>query len=316
MTKNQQVPYQTYTNLPSSLPDRPYIPYYVWPATNRKPRAIIHIVHGMSEHATRYQDLANWFSRQGFVVVGHDHIGHGPLAKANQRLGYFGSRQASRDLVEDLRRVVQANQDRFPGLAYIILGHSMGSYITRLFLDQYSNQVDASILTGTNATSLLYFLGGQVADLLNLYQPQAVNYAIHRQLFGGGLVKTKDGVMTDNPLWYPPAPGQTHDFPLAAFPFTNNGFAELVKLASRATRPSWAKRLDPQLKLLIIGGLKDPLVNGGRDLDRLANQVQASPVQSARLLVYPNKGHEVLQYSGAQAVYQDILNWLNTWLDQ
>ena len=51
------------------------------------PRAVLQIVHGVSEYILRYEPFAEFLTQRGFAVVGHDHIGHGQsLADGAPRL--------------------------------------------------------------------------------------------------------------------------------------------------------------------------------------------------------------------------------------
>lgn len=40
----------------------------------------------MQEHIGRYNDFANFLANNGYIVVGHDHLGHGNTAKCEDDL--------------------------------------------------------------------------------------------------------------------------------------------------------------------------------------------------------------------------------------
>ena len=42
-----------------------------------EPRGIVQIIHGMIEHIGRYEDFAEFLRSKGYIVAGHDHLGHG-----------------------------------------------------------------------------------------------------------------------------------------------------------------------------------------------------------------------------------------------
>lgn len=56
---------------------------------SQPPRGILQIVHGMAEHRRRYYDFMEFCAQQGFVVIIHDHRGHGDSIKRPEDLGYF-----------------------------------------------------------------------------------------------------------------------------------------------------------------------------------------------------------------------------------
>ncbi len=49
----------------------------IWQPVGQKPVAVVQIIHGMAEHIERYEPFARYLAERGFLVCGHDHIGHG-----------------------------------------------------------------------------------------------------------------------------------------------------------------------------------------------------------------------------------------------
>ena len=98
------------------------------------PRAVVQICHGMCEYILRYEELAQHLTDAGYAVCGIDHLGHGSTARLNnEMLGYFGEKGAWNNLVEDQEIERKAISAHFAGLPYFLLGHSMGSFVARLY---------------------------------------------------------------------------------------------------------------------------------------------------------------------------------------
>lgn len=299
--------YDTET-IPSASAVRPFIPVYAW-KNAENPKAIIHIVHGMSEFGGRYKKVAESFVDQNFLVIAHDHIGHGGLAKEHNSLGYFGTTEAGNIMVEDLHRVVEETKKRYPNLPYYVLGHSMGAYVTRLYLDKYSDEIDGVLLSGTNTNSPLYATGAALAPILNIIHPSAYNYYIHQKLFGTGLTDDPAVGKAFPEYWYPPKDGEEREWPLVGFVFTNNGFAELVKIAHRATISSWLKNIRRDLPVAIIAGRNDPLINGGKETEKLAKEFMRADFKDVTIMMFENRGHECMMYGNTKPVYELINKW-------
>ncbi|MBQ4411112.1 MAG: alpha/beta fold hydrolase, partial [Firmicutes bacterium] len=121
------------------------IQYYVWrpeaEAYRDKPVAILQIIHGMSEYVGRYGGFAEWLAQQGVLVVGDDHIGHGTSADPSN-YGYFGHSDGWKHLVDDEEKLRCLMREQFPDTPYVILGHSMGSFILRAWLAMYAKAAD------------------------------------------------------------------------------------------------------------------------------------------------------------------------------
>ncbi len=116
-----------------------------WP----RPRGILQITHGMCEYIERYEEFAEFLCGQGFIVTGHDLLGHGRSAAIDEELGYFSYRHPCRTLLEDMRRLYLYTKRKFPGLPCYMLGHSMGSYLLRCYLARYDSIPDGAIIMGT-----------------------------------------------------------------------------------------------------------------------------------------------------------------------
>ena len=110
------------------------------------PRAIVQLVHGMAEHIDRYDAPARALCDAGYLVVGHTHLGHGPKAKV---LGHFADEGGWDCLLEDIHRLRLETEQAYPGVPYFLLGHSMGSFLTRCYLTQHGEGLRGAVLSGT-----------------------------------------------------------------------------------------------------------------------------------------------------------------------
>ena len=105
-----------------------------WLPDDGKYEAVLQITHGMIEYIERYRGFAEYLTERGFLVVGHDHLGHGASVRSEDDWGYFAKDHPSDTLVEDMHRLRQTVQSENPGIPYFMLGHSMGSYMLRKYL--------------------------------------------------------------------------------------------------------------------------------------------------------------------------------------
>ena len=85
--------------------------------------------YGMEEHILRYERFAAFLAKQGFVVCGNDHTGHGRSVEHWQDRGFFGEEEGSwQYIIEDMRYVMEFVKKKFPELPLFLIGHSMGSF--------------------------------------------------------------------------------------------------------------------------------------------------------------------------------------------
>ena len=129
------------------------------------PRAVVQIVHGVSEYVGRYDAFARFLADHGFVVCGEDHLGHGKTA-SDGVYGYFGKKDGWKHVISDVRCMRERMGEQWPGLPYFLFGHSMGSFLTRTYLIRWPGTVSAAILSGTGQESpFLLALGSLICKL-------------------------------------------------------------------------------------------------------------------------------------------------------
>ena len=103
---------------------------------------VVQILHGMCEHKERYYDFMKYLAEKGYLCVIHDHRGHGSSVVSDADLGYFYD--AGYDgLIEDAHQVTELIKESVGDVPYILLGHSMGSFITRNYLFRYGTGIQA-----------------------------------------------------------------------------------------------------------------------------------------------------------------------------
>ncbi len=113
---------------------------------SEKPKALLHIIHGYAEHVDRYKNVVDELVPAGYAVLGTDHQGHGRSDGKRCHVNSF------MDFIADEKQFrEQIVKQRYPGIPYIMLGHSMGSIIAMNYAEIYPEDIDALVLSGTGA---------------------------------------------------------------------------------------------------------------------------------------------------------------------
>ncbi len=116
--------------------------YREWLPDDRTFRAIVFILHGLSEHSGRYRHVAEALTAVGFACYGIDHRGHGKSA---------GPRSLIVDLqlaVDDLDQLYALTRAQHPSVPHLLFGHSMGSLIGLGFALRYPERLRALATCG------------------------------------------------------------------------------------------------------------------------------------------------------------------------
>lgn len=258
--------------------------------------ALVQILHGMQEHKERYDDFAKFLQSKGYSVLIHDHLGHGKSISDRHPLGDMISFSHVLRDIDIVRRSVDNN------LPYIIFGHSMGSFLARIYASQY--KVDALIACGT----------GQNSDL----QAKAAKLLLKMKKPGVPLYDIQDMIMKrmeknfEHPLdWlsYNKTNQRAYvEDALCGEPFTREGFTTLLDIAINLNKNE-TYRHSSAVKILLISGEDDPVGDFTKGV-KYAEEKYKSYGKDVRAILYPNMSHEILNENGREQVYRDVLDFL------
>ena len=264
------------------------ITYYEWLV--EKPHAIVQLLHGVGEHARRYEKLIGELNAAGYSVVADDHRGHGQTGLTQHggdrsKLGRLGP-GGLRATIAAVHQLSGMLRDRFPDVPLVLLGHSWGSLIAQILVNTHAADYDAVVLTGTA-------------------------YRWAGSMNGGDLNKRHKHLGTTGAEWLSRDTAISEAFygdPL-------NFSADVLKLFGVADglrlfgRP--ARNLPAELPILILVGSDDSL-GGARSAERLAESyVRRSGLIDVEAIVYDDARHEVFNETNRDEVVADLLAWLD-----
>ena len=271
------------------------------------PRAVVQLVHGMAEHMDRYDPVARRLNRAGLAVIGHTHLGHGPRA---QRQGYFADHDGWQRLIDDVHRLRGIAQEQFPGLPYLMLGHSMGSFVTRCYLQEHGEGLAGAMLSGTGhfdrktVTAAL-----AAANLVCLFGGARKPSALIDRLAFGGYNKPFAPCRTDFD-WLSRADAEVDKYiadPYCGFLFTGSGYRELFRGLKRLTDLEALRRMPKELPLLLFSGDSDPVGGMGRGVEQVAREMRDAGMEHVEVRLYPGGRHEILNETNRDEVVRDVI---------
>ena len=283
------------------------------------PRAVLQISHGVSEYILRYEPLASYLTDRGFAVVGHDHLGHGgSVAPGAPRL-YFGPEGSWNWVVRDLESRRQLAKQRFPGIPYFLLGHSMGSFLAREHLIRYPGTVDGAILMGTGQMPPAFIATAKafITRQIRKYGEENPSPAVERLSFG-----TYNRLFAPNRTaydWLSVTPGNVDDFlsdPLCSGNPSTGLFREMLNGLEFICRDEHLKHMAPDVPILFLSGAMDPVGGCGKGVQRAFRGFQNAGVRDVSIRLYPDLRHEILNEACREAVYEDLFRWMSAHISQ
>lgn len=295
----------------------------VWlpePARAAAPRGIVQVVHGMSEHSARYEPFAEVLCAQGYLVCCNDHVGHGLTASHVDDLGHIPLARGADILLRDVGglrcRVAARMAERLGGQAvpYVLFGHSLGSFIVRVYLTRRAKGVAAAVICGTGQQPpALAGAGNALCRALAAFKGERYRSKLIHELVVGAYGRAIKGAHTPYD-WLSTDPAVVRAYredSRCGRVFTVGGYAAVTSLAALSQRRSLARCIPRDLPLLFIAGADDPVGAQGRGVRRAARQYRELGMTRVSDIVYPGMRHEILNEPGRARVCRDVLAWLD-----
>ena len=281
-------------------------------------RGVLQIAHGVAEHIGRYDDFARYLNGQGIVVAGHDHLGHGQSLPEGGTPVYFGEENGWMHAVDDIHGLHEILAKRFKRLPHLIMGHSMGSFLTRSYLIRYPGEKKAAILMGTGWQPGYMLTGGTLVAKRFLYKngPDSTSPFVTELAFGGynrAFAPNRTGFD-----WLSADPENVDRYiadPLCGADATVGLFRDMLGGIRFNQKPANLKKMDPSMPVLFISGEDDPVGAMGKGVKRSCAAFQKAGMQDVTIKLYAGLRHEILNEKPMQqTVYSDIHDWLSRYI--
>ncbi|WP_341961386.1 lysophospholipase [Planococcus maritimus] len=279
-----------------------------------KPKGHVHIIHGMAEHSGRYEDFIESLNGQGFTVSIHDQRGHGKTAERNGETGYFAETDGFSRVVEDAREIIQSMQAEIGELPFTLLGHSMGSFVARRYLQLHGQDVDCAVLSGTGGHPGVSLSAGiAVAKSFSRLKGKAsINPILGKLIFGS---YNKDFIDEPSKFSWLSRKAETvaqyEADPWCGFEMANQFYVDLFEGLGIIHRMGEVARIPKNLPVLFISGSMDPVGAKGSGVFQAAAQFDKAGIENVKVYMAEEGRHEVLHEVNAETYQQVIMDWIN-----
>ncbi len=277
------------------------------------PRAVVQIVHGMAEHAARYERFAEALTGAGYAVYAHDQRGHGQTA-AEADHGIFAERDGWSVVIADVRTVTEFAQAEHPGLPVVLFGHSMGSFVSRAYTALHGARLAGLVLSGTGGNpGPLAAVGKAVAGVQARVRGRRHQSGLMTKLTFGQYNARFKPARTEFD-WLSRDEAEVDAYiadPLCGNVFSAAFYADLLGGLQQINRSAAFAAVPRDLPVLVFSGSADPVGAGGKGVREVAEAYRSAGVSDVTMRLYPDARHELLNETNRDEVTADILAWLD-----
>lgn len=281
--------------------------------SDSEPKGVIHILHGMADHAERYGDFAEYMIQMGYVVYAHDHRKQGKSLTCREEVGIFNHQDTFENMVADVHIVHEYIQQIDKGLNVVVLGHSMGSMLCRRYIQEYGHEVSKAIIMGTmmgkNSISRIGIVFGK---LVALTSPKKKRSSFLNRLAVGSFNKPFEPGRTAFD-WLSRDNKQVDQYiqdPLCGYDYSALFYVEFLKgILAGHKRSNIIKT--PHIPLLFISGSNDPVGLNGQGVSQVVELYRNLGYNNdITLKLFDGARHEILNETNQVEVYHYIAGWV------
>ena len=273
-------------------------------------RGILQIVHGIAEHVERYDHFAEFMTAQGYVVVAEDHMGHGKSVNGDGIQGYFHGGWFC--AVEDTWQLMQKTKAEYPDLPYILLGHSMGSFMVRNILYLHPDSgIDGVIISGTcwQPAAAMPAIVKIMETACRVVGERNPSPKLQKLVFGSYNARVEhfrtplDWVSRDSRIV------DAHPM-MQGFQPKAGLLRDMMVGITSVEQPNNLAKMKKDLPVFFVAGGDDPVGNYGKGVQTCANAFRKAGMADVSLRIYPLCRHEILNEINKEEIFGDILEWI------
>jgi alpha-beta hydrolase superfamily lysophospholipase len=286
---------------------------YRW-LPNAPPKAVVQIVHGLAEHAARYARVAEALCSAGYAVYADDHRGHGRTARTPAELGLFAERDGWTKGINDLWLLNRRIATDHLGLPIVLLGHSLGSFMTQYFICEHGEALAAAVLSASNGKPPP-IVALVLARLERLRLGQRGHSPLMQALFFGAFNKPFAPARTPFD-WLSRDTEEVDKYiadPLCGFESTVQLYIDVLQGLRETAKPSRQAQIPKTLPIYIFNGSRDPVSN---NVDQLLDAYRAAGLTQVVHKVYSDGRHESFNETNRDVVTRDLIAWLDGVIDR
>jgi alpha-beta hydrolase superfamily lysophospholipase len=273
------------------------------------------VVHGLAEHAGRYERLADALNAAGLIVWAHHHRGHGLNPVPGIR-GHFGDNDGWRALVDDAWRVSARLLSTWPGLPLVLFAHSMGSFVGQRVLAEHGSSFCAAVFSGSNGPpGITERIARRVAGLQVLTLGQRAPGAWLQKIVFEHTYNAPFGPDAPPNTWLSRDANEVLKYnadPDCGFPLTSQAWLDLLNARVAQGAVAFFRRIPSALPVHVIAGTRDPVGEEVKGVRRLLKAFADAGLSNVSSRLYDGARHELVNELNRDEVTSELIAWISS----
>lgn len=259
-------------------------------------KAVVIVVHDLGENRHNYEHFANVLSRQGYVVVVPDLVGHGE-SLVNFERGYFGEGDITQAVIQDYFKLQNIIMRKYPDTFYFMLGSGVGSNIALLYASQYGECLSGLMLLSPIRHLSHLTLRKMITEMH--MRIKGSHYHSHNRLLKlrptheSGIVKKRRDQFNED------------------FTYASKALEDIYQFVEMSNSTETLQNIPHHLPMLFVSGKKDGMAHFSADHKWLCPLYQQEGFEEVKSKIYYQSGHHLMFDVEREELYKDILDYLN-----
>jgi alpha-beta hydrolase superfamily lysophospholipase len=283
-------------------------------------RCIVHINHGLAEHAERYARFATILSEAGCHVYAHDHRGHGRTTAKDAPQGVFSiAGNGVEKVLLDCAAVQENARAQHPDLPLVMFGHSMGGLITMNYVLAHAERLAGAAVWNSNFSG---GIAGRLAQGILHYERFRLGSDIPSRLLPKLTFDT----------WAQKIPDRRTDFdwlshidkevdayiadPDCGWNASVSMWQDIFDLVFKGGDVRGANGKAKALPIQLLGGGQDPATDNSAATQHQFKRLKSNGFTAVKKIVFPSARHETLNDTDQNAATEAFIDFLQTCTDK
>lgn len=274
------------------------------------PKAVIQMVHGMEEHKERYVPFMEYLSKNGYTCVISDLRGHGKNAPI---LSHISNKRGDKLLIQDQIKINSYIKSNYKGLPIYLFGHSMGTIISRVLIQEEGKRFAKVALSGYVNPNPIAPIGLGLVKCLTFFKGAKAKSKLMDNMTTGSFNKGLENPRTKlDWLSYNTTNVDTYiEDPLCGVPFTLGSYYSLMKLLVRMGKYKAYKAENKDCPIYLISGQDDPCTGLDKGRENSKALLVKAGYNNIEVKTLENMRHEILNEDKKEEVYASLLEFFN-----